>query len=135
MECRAGLPDGSPSAPADGLSLRGCAAYELFQPHICCAMSLRHPLAHKSFLTVQDLYGEELMLIQRGWNQGFDRLRDNLQRLHPQVHIIVILRVEVQVQLPHALGVAEQVRENAVFEFSVHLGRYAHLVFTYVIPD
>ncbi len=69
------------------LTSRGCAAYELFQPHICCAMSLRHPLARKSFLTVQDLYGEELMLIQRGWNQGFDRLRDDLQRLHPQVHI------------------------------------------------
>lgn len=65
----------------------GCAAYELFQPHICCALSLRHPLARKSFLTIQDLYGEDLMLIQRGWNEGFDRLRDDLQRFHPQIHI------------------------------------------------
>lgn len=70
------------------LTSRGCAAYELFQPHICCALSLRHPLARKSFLTIQDLYGEDLMLIQRGWNEGFDRLRDDLQRLHPQIHII-----------------------------------------------
>ena len=47
------------------LNLRQCAGLELSREPICCAVSIHHRLAAKSRLTVQDLYGENLMLIHR----------------------------------------------------------------------
>lgn len=47
------------------LSLRQCRGLELSREPICCAVSVHHRLADKERLTVQDLYGENLMLIRR----------------------------------------------------------------------
>lgn len=65
------------------LKERRCAGLELAKAPIRCAMSIYHPLAQKSRLSVQDLYGENFMLIRRGWNRYLDVLRDDLWRLHP----------------------------------------------------
>ena len=46
------------------------------------------PLAQKERLTVQDLYGENFLLIRRGWNQYLDRLRDELWQEHPQIKVV-----------------------------------------------
>lgn len=73
----------------DGEALRqwGCAGLKLSEEPLCCAVSLRHPLAGKDRLTIQDLYGETLMLIRRGWNSYVDLLRDDLWAHHPQVKV------------------------------------------------
>lgn len=55
---------------------------------ICCAVSINHPLAQKRRLTIEDLYGENLMLIHRGWDSYVDRLRDEIWANHPQIHIV-----------------------------------------------
>ena len=70
------------------LQSRKCAGLELLQPPVRCAVSIYHRLAEKNSLTVQDLYGEDFMLIQRGWNQNLDILRDDLWQLHPQINIV-----------------------------------------------
>lgn len=70
------------------LKERRCAGLELAKAPIRCAMSIYHPLAQKSGLSVQDLYGENFMLIRRGWNRYLDVLRDDLWRLHPQINIV-----------------------------------------------
>lgn len=73
------------------LRQRKCAALELSREPICCALSLHHPLvekAGKKRLSVQDLYGENLMLIKRGWNSYVDVLRDGIEREHPQIGIV-----------------------------------------------
>lgn len=70
------------------LKERRCAGLELAKAPIRCAMSIYHPLAQKSRLSVQDLYGENFMLIRRGWNRYLDALRDDLWRLHPQINIV-----------------------------------------------
>lgn len=70
------------------LKERRCAGLELAKAPIRCAMSIYHPLAQKSRLSVQDLYGENFMLIRRGWNRYLDVLRDDLWRLHPQISIV-----------------------------------------------
>lgn len=70
------------------LKERRCAGLELAKAPIRCAMSIYHPLAPKSRLSVQDLYGENFMLIRRGWNRYLDVLRDDLWRLHPQINIV-----------------------------------------------
>lgn len=69
------------------LKTRGCAALHLNQTPIRCALSIYHPLAQKERLTVKDLYGENLMLIRRGWNHSLDNMRDGLAK-HPDIHIV-----------------------------------------------
>jgi DNA-binding transcriptional LysR family regulator len=55
---------------------RGCAALKLEDAPICCAVGFHHRLSAKNRLTIDDLRGENLMLIRRGWNVYVDRLRD-----------------------------------------------------------
>lgn len=68
--------------------LRQCAGFEIAREPLCCAVSVLHPLAEKNKLTVQDLYGENLMLIHRGWSHHVDRLRDDIWANHSEINII-----------------------------------------------
>ena len=70
------------------LDLRKCKGFELMRNPICCAVSINHQLAEKDKLKVTDLYGENLMLIHRGWSHYVDKLRDDLWMNHPQIKII-----------------------------------------------
>ena len=70
------------------LNLRQCNGLELSRTPICCAVSLTHPLAAKDKLKVTDLYGENLMLMHRGWSKFVDELRDDLWANHPQINIV-----------------------------------------------
>ena len=71
------------------LHLRQCAGLELTREPICCAVSVHHPLAGKDRLTLQDLYGEHLMLMRRGWSHYVDLLRDEIRKKSesPRIHI------------------------------------------------
>lgn len=70
------------------LENRQCAALELSREPIRCAVSIYHPLAAKDHLTVEDLHGENFLLIRRGWNRYLDQMRDELWRDHPQIRIV-----------------------------------------------
>ena len=70
------------------LDVRQCAGFELSRQPLCCAVSIHHPLADKSRLEIQDLYGENLMLMRRGWSHYVDRLRDDIWQNHEQIHIV-----------------------------------------------
>lgn len=70
------------------LNLRQCKGLEISREPICCAVSVHHRLAQKNSLTVQDLYGENLMLMRRDWSHYVDLLRDDLWKNHPQIHIV-----------------------------------------------
>ena len=70
------------------LNLRKCAGLEISREPICCAVSIHHRLGQKESLTVQDLYGESLMLMRREWSHYVDLLRDDLWKNHPQIHIV-----------------------------------------------
>ena len=70
------------------LNLRRCAGLELSREPICCAVSIHHRLAQKERLTVEDLYGENLMLMRREWSHYVDLLRDDIWKNHPQIHIV-----------------------------------------------
>ena len=70
------------------LSLRQCDGMELSREAICCAVSIHHKLAQKERLAVQDLYGENLMLMRRDWSHYVDMLRDDIWKNHPQIHIV-----------------------------------------------
>ena len=70
------------------LTLRHCAGFAISREPLCCAVSLHHPLAEKPRLSIEDLYGQRLLLMHRGWSLYVDRLRDDLWKNHPQVEIV-----------------------------------------------
>lgn len=70
------------------LNLRKCAGFELSREPLCCAVSVYHPLAAKTRLTVTDLYGYNLLMMHRNWSLYVDELRDELWKNHPDINII-----------------------------------------------
>lgn len=70
------------------LSLRKCNGIEIAREPFCCAVSIHHKLAKKEKLEIEDLYGENLMLMHRGWSEYVDILRDELWKNHPQINVI-----------------------------------------------
>lgn len=69
------------------LDLRHCAGVQIRMEPICCAVSIHHPLAGKARLRVEELYGENLLLMHPNWSHYVDALRDDLQKNHGQIHI------------------------------------------------
>lgn len=70
------------------LDLRRCEGLELSREPFCCAVSIHHKLAVKDKLSIQDLYGENLLLMHRGWSHYVDRLRDDIWQNHSQIKIV-----------------------------------------------
>lgn len=70
------------------LDLRRCAGLELSREPFCCAVSVHHRLAARDKLKIQDLYGENLLLMHRGWSHYVDRLRDDIWQNHNQIRIV-----------------------------------------------
>ena len=70
------------------LKLRQCAGLELSRQRICCAVSVNHRLAEKDTLTFQDLYGENFLMMHRGWSNYVDELRDDIWKNHHQIHVV-----------------------------------------------
>lgn len=70
------------------LNLRQCGGFEISREPLCCAVSIHHPLASKNKLSIQDLYGENLMLMRRNWSRYVDLLRDDMWQNHEQIHLV-----------------------------------------------
>ncbi|MGN0494175.1 MAG: LysR family transcriptional regulator [Acutalibacteraceae bacterium] len=51
------------------------------------AVSREHPLAAKSRIDIEDLYGETLMMVRRGDSGVNDLIRGDLEKNHPRIHI------------------------------------------------
>lgn len=64
------------------LKLRGCDGTEILREPFCVAVSIHHRLAKKEKITIDDLAGENLMLMQRGWSYYGDMLRDDMIKNH-----------------------------------------------------
>lgn len=70
------------------LDLRKCSGFEISREPICCAVSIYHPLAGKDRLTMEDLYGENLMIIHRGWSRFMDGIRDEILERHLPINLV-----------------------------------------------
>ncbi len=53
--------------------------------HFAVAMPLGHSLSDKDSLTYKDLYGEHLMIMPRENSPMNDRIRDDIEKEHPQI--------------------------------------------------
>lgn len=67
---------------------RGCNVLELEKTPVRAAVSIHNPLAAKDSLTLEDMHGERLMLIRRGWNVYVDMLRDEIWQNHQEIEVI-----------------------------------------------
>lgn len=51
------------------------------------AVSRNHPLASRTRITIEDLYGENLMMVSPGDSSTNDFIRSDIEKNHPQIHI------------------------------------------------
>jgi len=70
------------------LELRNCSGLELSRVPFGCAVSMQHRLAALDKLKIEDLYGENLLLMRRGWSGYVDSLRDDIWKNHSQINIV-----------------------------------------------
>lgn len=70
------------------LDLRKCAGLELSRETFCCAVSVHHRLAAKDVLKIEDLYGENLLLMRRNWSGYVDKLRDEIWQNHSEINVV-----------------------------------------------
>lgn len=66
---------------------RRCQVLKLTEIPLCCAVSRKNPLATQQRLSLTDLYGETLLMVERGDTSFVDALRDEIELNHPQIHI------------------------------------------------
>ena len=62
-------------------------ALKIRQLPLSVAVPINHPLASRKRLMLTDLYSETLLMVERGDTIYIDRLRDELETAHPQIHI------------------------------------------------
>lgn len=66
---------------------RSCRVLKIADIPLCCAVSRKNPLSVKHSLSITDLYGETLLMVERGDTSYIDTLRDELEQHHPQIQI------------------------------------------------
>lgn len=67
--------------------LRRCNFLTLGRYKKMVAVSREHHLAKKERINIEDLYGETLMMVERGDSGVNDFLRNDLNKYHPQINI------------------------------------------------
>ena len=70
------------------LKARGCEALEFYAKPINCGVPLKHKLANKNKLMIEDMYNEKIMIIKYGWNTYVDNLRNHIYKNHSQIKIV-----------------------------------------------
>ena len=65
-----------------------CNFLELGQYHFCIAMPKPHPLSTKKNISYNDLHGERLLMQVRGNSPINDKVRDDMEKGHPQISIV-----------------------------------------------
>lgn len=63
-------------------------SFHLKELPLCIACSKNHRLAKKTRLTIEDLYGETVILTKRGISPYLTPIRDELEQNHPQIHLL-----------------------------------------------
>ena len=64
-----------------------CQVLKIADTPIFLAISRKNPLSQKKKITFEDLYGKELMMVERGDTAYVDHIRDDIEKLHPQIKI------------------------------------------------
>lgn len=69
------------------LKYRKCNGLELYREPLQVAVSMHHRLAGKMSVSIEELYGETILLLSTGKMKNMDLLRIYLNESHPQIKI------------------------------------------------
>ena len=69
------------------LKLRGCDGIKISMEPFCVGVSFHHRLARKNIINLEDMEGENLMLMYKGWSTYNDKLRSDLIKNYPGINI------------------------------------------------
>lgn len=72
------------------LDLRKCNGIEISKEKFCVAVSMHHKYANRESLKIEDLYGENLLVIKEGWSEYVDKLRKEIKEHHPLIKMIPV---------------------------------------------
>ena len=76
-------------SPLDSITCSSkCQFFQLNSCRFCITLPLTHRLSGFASLSYQDLHGERLMLPPPGDHLVFDQVRNQIEREHPQIHIV-----------------------------------------------
>lgn len=64
-----------------------CKILDVTTYPLCLAVPDKHALAKRELLTLNDLHGETLIMVERGDTAYIDALRDDIEQNHPQIHL------------------------------------------------
>lgn len=69
------------------LERRNCQALEIIESPVKVALAVDHPFASKMELSISDLSAQKIMVIQLGYMETFDKIRDflNRQAVEPEI--------------------------------------------------
>lgn len=74
-----------------------CNVLKLTDIPLCCAMSRKNSLSTKKMLNITDLYGQNLLMVERGDTIFIDKLRNEIEKNHPQIHIQDVLPYDTKI--------------------------------------
>lgn len=66
----------------------GIGALELSQIPFFIVLSKTHRLANKEIITFEDIEGESLLLIRRGYSRCIDEIREHIEANYPNIEIV-----------------------------------------------
>lgn len=66
---------------------RRCRVLKLTDIPLCCAVSRKNPISSMDTLSLTDLYGTTLLMVERGDTSFIDAVRDEIEAHHPQIRI------------------------------------------------
>lgn len=69
------------------LKTRKCSVQKIADLPMRVILSVHHPLAKKERLSIEDLEGQNLFILREGLHENFDRLRHDLEKKHPLIHL------------------------------------------------
>ncbi len=68
--------------------LAKCNFLKLGEYKECVAVPRNHPLSSKKLIKIEDLHGESMFIVAKGVSNALDRLHDELEEQHPEIHTI-----------------------------------------------
>ena len=73
--------------PFENTTENGCDGIKISMEPFCVGVSFHHRLARKNIINLEDMEGENLMLMYKGWSTYNDKLRSDLIKNYPGINI------------------------------------------------
>lgn len=95
-----------------------CNTLHLRDYQLSCSMSINHRLAFKDSISLEDLHGEKVIMIQKGDTIYIDHLRQIIEEKHQEIELIDVPHYDIQI--------FNQCEKMNIIMISSRLWQYVH---------